>query len=75
MCPKLLSLVTKQIVMGNRTKLMDAIGGKSERTLLRWMKQGVPSPEQAFKLARACGCSEKEALALAEQECEVGQTA
>jgi transcriptional regulator with XRE-family HTH domain len=41
---------------------------KSENTLNRWLRDGIPSAHDAYKLALACGCSEKEALRLAREE-------
>lgn len=41
---------------------------KSENTLNRWLRTGVPNPQDAYKLALACGYNEKEALRLAREE-------
>jgi hypothetical protein len=41
--------------------------GKSERTILRWTTDGVPSAHEARDLALACGCREKEALEIARE--------
>lgn len=49
--------------------------GKSRRTLDRWLKDGIPDRHDAFKLALACGCEEKEALRLARDESSVIETA
>lgn len=38
---------------------------RSPKTVRRWMKEGVPSPHYAYKLALACGCSEEDARAIA----------
>lgn len=50
-----------------KAQLCDAVG-KSELTLDRWRKNGVPDAHDAFKLALACGCEEQEALRLAREE-------
>lgn len=42
--------------------------GKSERTLQRWFKYGVPTAHDAYRLALACECTDREAQALA-REC------
>lgn len=46
--------------------------GKSDRTLGRWLEQGIPTAHHAYKLALACGCSEKEALRMAREEALAG---
>lgn len=48
-------------------RLCDAVD-KSEKTLGRWIKDGIPDPHDAFKLALACGCEEKKALRMAREE-------
>lgn len=40
---------------------------KSERTLDRWIKEGVPTSHDAYKLAKAIKCTDEEALKLAKQ--------
>jgi hypothetical protein len=47
-----------------RTRLCRAIE-RSERTLLSWLQNGVPSANEAVSLALACGCNEGEAWDLA----------
>lgn len=42
---------------------------RSEQTLNRWLRDGVPTAHEAYKLALACGCTDEEALALAAEEC------
>lgn len=42
--------------------------GKSERTVQRWIQLGVPTPNDTYKLALACGLSEQKALALAGED-------
>jgi hypothetical protein len=49
------------VVMAALTKAVN----KSDRTVRRWFKKGVPTSHDAYLLALACGCSEQEALALA----------
>ena len=41
---------------------------KSENTLNRWMKDGIPTAHDAFNLALACGVEEHEALRIAREE-------
>ena len=41
--------------------------GRSERTLERWIHDGIPDPHYGYLLARQCGCSKEEALALAKE--------
>lgn len=41
---------------------------KSENTLNRWLRDGVPTAQDAYKLALACGLKENEALRLAREE-------
>lgn len=53
-----------------RERVCKAVG-KTRRTLDRWQKDGIPDPHDAYKLALACGCSEKEALRLAREEASV----
>lgn len=50
-----------------KARLCEAVG-KSENTLNRWLKDGVPDAHDAFKLALACGIEEKEALRIAREE-------
>ena len=42
---------------------------RSEQTLNRWMREGIPSAHEAYRLALACGCTKEEALKLAKEEC------
>jgi len=42
--------------------------GKSENTFNRWLKEGIPTAYDAFKIALACGLEEPEALRLAREE-------
>jgi hypothetical protein len=58
--------ITKHGRVG-KAQLCDAVE-KSEKTLDRWMSQGIPKAHDAYKLALACGCSEKDALRLAREE-------
>ncbi len=51
-----------------RSKLALAIG-RGERMVDRFRKrESTPTPEQAYRLALACGCSREDALAI-KQEC------
>lgn len=50
-----------------RQKLCRAIG-KSDQTLLRWLREGFPEAHDAYSLALACGLNEQDALAVA-REC------
>ena len=43
---------------------------RSERTFERWLRQGIPTQHDAYKLALACGCTRNQALALACEEPE-----
>lgn len=52
--------------MEGRAALCAAVG-KSERTLLRWLKVGVPTAHDAYRLALACRCTPEEARALASE--------
>lgn len=36
-----------------------------EATINRWLQEGIPGQHEAYKLARACGCTRDEALRLA----------
>jgi hypothetical protein len=40
---------------------------KAPRTIDRWLKDGITSAHNAYKLALACGCSEEEALELSKE--------
>lgn len=53
-----------------RAQLCVAIG-RTEATLSRWLKNGVPTTNHAFKLAVACGVEEQEALRIAREEAPV----
>lgn len=47
-----------------KSKLALAIG-RSDRMVDRFRKgESIPSPDQAYKLALACGCSEEDARAI-----------
>lgn len=47
---------------------------KKEMTVTRWIKSGrIPEAHDRYLIARACGCSEEEALALAGEESSEGQ--
>lgn len=50
-----------------RQRLCQAIG-KSDQTLLRWLRDGFPEAHDAYSLALACGLNEQDALAVA-REC------
>jgi hypothetical protein len=52
---------------GSKGVLCRAIG-RSERTLDRWLKNGVPTAHDVYKLAVTCGCSDEEALEIS-REC------
>lgn len=41
---------------------------KSQRTLDRWRKNGIPDPHDAFTVALACGRNRAEALELAKAQ-------
>lgn len=47
--------------------------GRDFRTVQRWLKRGAPSAHHAYKLAVAAGCTEAEALAIAEECFPKGQ--
>lgn len=68
--------VDKYVTKHSRTHLSAAIG-VSESQLSRWLKNGVPNRNKAFRLALACGCSEEEAHEIAKEECpsEIGKEA
>lgn len=40
---------------------------RHQATIERWIRDGVPSAEDAYSLALACGCSEEDALELAKE--------
>lgn len=54
---------------GNGRALLCVAIGKSEATLGRWLKAGIPTAHDAYTLAKACGKSEEDALAFAREEC------
>lgn len=71
MSSRLRNLIQTQLVKKGpalKVELCQAID-RSEQTLNRWLKDGVPNAHEAYKLALACGCSEEEALKIAKEEC------
>ena len=40
---------------------------RSSKTIERWAREGVSNPRKAYKLALACGCTEEDALRMAEE--------
>lgn len=54
------------IKAGTRETLADEAGVALE-TIRRVLKGQFPRPKTAYKLAKACGCSDEEALAIAKQ--------
>jgi len=68
---RLLQRIHERIEAGGpveRARLCGAIG-RSERTLLRWLKDGIPTTHDAVTLAKAVGVeSDEEALALARED-------
>lgn len=75
MSERLRELAKQHIVKNGRVgkaQLCDAVG-KSERTLDRWLENGVPNDHYAFKLAKALGCSDSEALRMAQGTSKKGQ--
>lgn len=68
MSRSLKQVVDKYLQTHARTELAAAIG-KSEATLGRWIKNGVPTGKHAKALALACGCSAEDADRLAAAEC------
>ncbi len=53
---------------GGKAQLCLAVK-KSEQTLVRWIKSGVPTQHDAYRIALACGCSDEEALSISQEEC------
>lgn len=68
MSRSLKQIVDKYLATHARTQLAATIG-KSDATLSRWLRKGVPTGPQAYNLALACGCSPQEATRLAADEC------
>lgn len=58
--------LTKRGSAVGKAELCAAVG-KGEATLRRWLKDGVPTSHDAYTLAKACGCTEDEALHLARE--------
>jgi hypothetical protein len=52
-----------------KKRLAKAVGRTSTKTIDRWLKDGVPKAHYAYKLALQCGCSEEDALKMAQEEC------
>lgn len=67
---KIETLMVKKGPAG-KVELCQAID-RSERTLDRWLKDGVPTAHEAYRLAVACGCTDEEALQIASEECPSG---
>jgi hypothetical protein len=48
--------------------VLAAAAGKHPATIDRWIKNGCPTPHDAYMIALACGRSEQEAQILANEE-------
>lgn len=48
--------------------VLSAAAGKHPATIDRWIKNGCPTRHDAYKIALACGLSERLAQILAEEE-------
>jgi hypothetical protein len=70
---RLVELMTQLIVReGSAGKArLSLAAGRGDRMIERYVKGlSVPSQSTSYKLARACGCSDSEALALASEASE-----
>jgi hypothetical protein len=65
---KIIETLTVEKGPAAKVELCQAVD-RSERTLDRWLKDGVPTAHDAYRLALACGRTKEEALAIAAEEC------
>lgn len=71
MSKRLKGMIETVLVKEGRTagkkRLAEAVG-KKPLTVWRWIKTGhIPEPQDRYLIALACGCSDKEALDIAQE--------